>query len=215
MEAIAWLVALGFFYFFAIAPGLKQWNQKISAANERLDSIVSQLSKIAGNEDSSLHGLHRKHDALVEALARIDDPKEMPHLRTHYDLILQLRTLRERKIPEEEIVKEHMNYRAPGSGRAGWNIPIHDKEKDKWTLWRFSPYFVATNTGVRLRQFSDLEQRAHEYVRASCPGEAWRSIGGFDKEQFPSAEEREVTVYYKDSVGKDREWPEPIAEAKA
>lgn len=214
MEAIAWVVALGFFYFFAIAPALKKWESNLSAANERLTTLASQVSEIQSGEERSLRRLHNKHDALIDALARIDDPKEMPHLKTHYDLMLELLVLRERGTAEEKIVEEQMNYRPIGSRHHGWCIPIYDKAKERWTIWRFSPYFVATNK-VRLRDFADLEHQAREHVRAQDPGQVFRTYGEFDKNLFPGAEERDATVSYRDSSGKDREWPEPAPDAKA
>jgi len=221
METFAWVVALGFLYIFAIAPELKKWEGKLSSANERLTALASQVSEMQSGEERSLRRLHNKHDALIEALARIDDTKEVAHLKTHYALILQLTTLRDRGTPEEAIVEKHMDFRPIDGfgGSQGWRIPIYDEKRTGWTLWRFSPYYVATNNAVRIHKLNDLLEQACAHVK---PGGAAGVLAAltvstrqFDKEQFPDAEELDATVYYRDSSGKDREWPESTPEAKA
>lgn len=180
------LVALVFVTRHDLSRAVRAVHDRLVASSETVTELRNQVADV---------GL--KHDALVQALARIDDPAEMPFLKFHYDAIYELLRLRRQGIEEERIVKEFMCF----SRSRGWQVPGVDTGSGAVTIYNLSPYYMATNA-LRLRELRKEQDRA-----AERHGPVIRALGWSRNLEPADAKEVTLRVSYLRTDGKLVEYP--------
>ncbi|MEK6666326.1 MAG: hypothetical protein AABZ20_07875 [candidate division NC10 bacterium] len=168
-------------------------SRSVGALRDRLTTSTQTLTAV----QNQVANVGLQQEALVQALTRIDDPAELPFLKVHYDVILELLRFRRQGIEEERIVKEFMCF----SRSRGWQVPGVDPDSGTVTIYNLSPYYMATNP-LKLRELRKDQDRA-----AERHGPVLRALGWSRDLEPPDATEITLRVSYFRADGKLVEYP--------